>query len=129
MRRSHESEDEDMRRRGAIRRSSVLVCGYICLFACIFACTTEKPPEPQPSPVPAVTEAPPEEKPDVIKIAIRFVEWEGRADALVVEDAYIKSQNFLFYIVGFPRKQGESRPGEALVKVHKMDGFAEWEEY
>jgi hypothetical protein len=46
-----------------------------------------------------------------------------------VECAYVKSQDHSAYYVGFPRKNGADGGGrEAVVKVFKSDGYAEWEE-
>jgi hypothetical protein len=123
---------KESRRRNCRRRYPGPVRCLIGALLSLFTCATrEPPPPPEPAPPPAVAEEPErEEKPDVILIAIRFVEYEGRADVLDVEAAYIKSQDHFVYLVGFPRKKSPAgRGGEALVKVHKMDGFAEWEEY
>ncbi len=113
------------------RRCSAPVWCLIGVILSLLACATQEPlPPPEPPPPVVAGEPEQEEKPDVILIAIRFVENEGRAAVLDVEAAYIKSQNLFVYLVGFPKKMSPAgRGGEALVKVHKMDGFAEWEEY
>jgi hypothetical protein len=68
--------------------------------------------------------------PDVIKIAIRFVQYEGRAELLLLDKAYVKSQDHIVYLIGFPRKRLQTHGGrEALVRVYKINGRAEWEEY
>ncbi len=105
-----------------------LFAAAISLAAGVSACATAKPVEPAPAPrAPAAPRE--EETPDVIRIAQRFAKREGRVNALYLESAFVKGQDTLAYYVGFARKNGGGRNCLALVKVHKQDGWAEWEEY
>jgi hypothetical protein len=122
---------KESRRRNCRRRYPAPVrCLIGALLSLLTCATREPPPLPEPPPPETVEEPEREARPDVIMIAVRFVEYEGCSEELDVEAAYIKSQDHFVYLVGFPRKKTPAgRGGEALVKVHKMDGFAEWEEY
>jgi len=72
---------------------------------------------------PEVAFAPEDPTPDVIKLAIYFIEREGMRRLLLVEKAQILSQDFEAYYVIFPRKDISD---SLIVKVYKRNGWTEW---
>jgi hypothetical protein len=107
-----------MKRRWLFRTMTALLAFSSVLYSCV----TEKPAPPVP------VMKPREETPDVVKIAVRFVESEGLADVLFLESAFVEHQDDSAYYIGFARRNG-GKTGVAVVKVFKRDGWAEWEEY
>jgi hypothetical protein len=103
-------------------KKRTLLCLAVILSA--LSCRTEQPAPP----APVVPKA--EETPDVIKIAIWFVQFEGIEAELAVGSGRVVSQDKEAYYVGFKRKVPRPhRSVEVVVKVYKKNGWAEWEEY
>lgn len=78
-----------------------------------------------PLPEPEAAVAPSNPIPDVIRIAIYFVEREGMDDLLVIEKARVKTQDREAYYISFPRKSS-ANTGDFVVKVYKRNGWTEW---
>ncbi|MBN2353644.1 MAG: hypothetical protein JXD23_13815 [Spirochaetales bacterium] len=100
----------------------------ICLIIAlgVFSCRSDKPAVPPPAPV----EHQAEPAPDVIRIAVWFVQFEGIGEELTVGSGRVVSQDREAYYVGFQRKATRPhRVREVVVKVYKRNGLAEWEEY
>jgi hypothetical protein len=98
----------------------------VCILLCGFSCRTDEQAPPGPAPVERKAEA----TPDIIKIAVWFVRFEGIDAELTVGSGRVVSQDRDAYYVGFQRKiLRPHRVREVLIKVYKKNGLAEWEEY
>jgi hypothetical protein len=65
--------------------------------------------------------------PDVIMIAMRFVDHEGMNGFLLSDSASVKRQDREAYYISFFRSEPKNkRPDEFVVKVYKSNGRAEW---
>jgi hypothetical protein len=90
-------------------------------------CQTEKAIAPETNEPPAALKITKEETPVIIKIARTYIVREGRSGELRLESAAVKSQDCEAYYISVKRKGLASRqPGDAVVKVYKSDGRAEW---
>ncbi len=106
-------------------RVSLLLATIVFLSG--FTCRSEESPPPAPS-VPVERKA--EATPDIIKIAVWFVRFEGIDAELTVGTGRVVNQDREAYYVGFQRKAlRPHRVQEVVVKVYKKNGLAEWEEY
>jgi hypothetical protein len=111
-------------------RAVPIIALTVALTGAQTGCCAAPPPAPVAAPTPAPEPVKPEEIPDVIKIAIRFVEREHRANDLSIASAFIQSQDPIAYYIAFARTTSKpGRPRLAVVMVFKQDGWAEWEEY
>jgi len=76
---------------------------------------------------PEAAHVPSDARPDIIKIAVYFVEREGMGAFLVTDNARVKRQDREAYYVSFPRKEGDTVSySDFVVKVYKQNGWAEW---
>jgi hypothetical protein len=107
----------------------ILFCFIIAV--CLIACQSDKS-APAQSPAPAVpaVQKKAEAMPDIIRIALWFIRFEGVTSELTQESGRVINQDKDAYYVGFMRKiVRPQRCREVVVKVYKKNGLAEWEDF
>lgn len=108
---------------------NISLIAFIMLISSVLGCESGEPVA-IPLTKPEAAVAPQNPLPDVIRLAIYFVQREGMDEMVAIERARVLTQDREAYYISFPKKEnGRKDLSDFVVKVYKRNGYAEWSFY